>query len=175
MKKYGIFEGDWLLAVLDQEEPGTQELEGWSGWPPGQQPGLKLRRVGLQLVWEDPRPLAELKAAKNTEINSARLAANRKGFQFAGKLISTDELSRSDIDGTNGTVTLTGEFPAGWPGAWKTDDNSYVAVPDVATWRAFYAAMTAQGSANFATAQALKAQLASATTAAEVEAVVWPS
>lgn len=176
--RHALIDADgWLVGVYNDPEPGLELIAeaSWEGWPAAPAPDLRCRRVAGAWQWQESRSLAQLKADKNTEINAARMAANRSGFMFAGKLISTDELSRSDIDGTNGTVTLTGGFPAGWPGAWKTDDNSYVAVPDVATWKLFYAAMTAQGSANFATSQALKVQLASATTAAEVAAVVWPT
>ena len=155
---------------------GYTTLTAWAGFPehPGFE-GAVLRCAGGALYWHDPRPLDELRAAKTAEINAARLAANRAGFMFAGKLISTDELSRSDIDGTNGTVTLTGAFPAGWPGVWKTDDNSYVPIEDIDTWKSFYAAMSAQGATNFNTSQALKAQLAAASSPAEVSAVVWPT
>lgn len=123
--------------------------------------------------WVDPRTLDDLKAAKNNEINAARLRANRGTFTYAGKTIACDELSRSDIDGVNGEVALTGALPPGFPGAWKAVDNTYVAIPDLNGWKAFYGAMVAQGQANFAHAQSLKAQLSLATTAAEVDAVSW--
>jgi hypothetical protein len=162
---------------LPAEEDPAQcvELSGWTGWPVAPHPGAQLRLVEGVRQWNDPRSLDQMRVDKNAEINAARLAANRGGFMFAGKLISTDELSRSDIDGTNGAVALTGEFPAGWPGAWKTEDNSYIPITDIETWKAFYAAMVAQGAQNFATAQALKAQLAAASTAAEIDAVRWPA
>ncbi|MCU7372864.1 DUF4376 domain-containing protein [Paucibacter sp. O1-1] len=159
-------------------EPGLLPAalpEPLAHWPEAPHPAAELVWVNNALSWLDPRSLEQMKADKNDEINAARLAANRGGFMFAGKLISTDELSRSDIDGTNGTVTLTGDFPAGWPGVWKTEDNSYVPIPDIETWKLFYAAMSAQGAANFATSQALKAQLALAESPEQVEAVAWPS
>jgi hypothetical protein len=123
--------------------------------------------------WIDPRTLADLKLVKNAEINAARLKANRGTFTFMGKPISCDELSRSDIDGLNGIVTLLGAMPPDWIGFWKTADNDYIAIPDVATWTGLYGAMVAQGQANFAHSQALKAALAAAATAAEVEAIAW--
>lgn len=159
-------------------EPGLRPValpQPLPHWPEAPHADAELVWLDNALAWHDPRTLDQIKAAKNDQINAARLAANRRGFMFAGKLISTDELSRSDIDGTNGTVTLTGDFPAGWPGVWKTEDNSYVPIPDIETWKQFYAAMSAQGSSNFATSQALKAQLALAETIEQVEAVAWPS
>lgn len=118
-------------------------------------------------------PLATLKAAKNAEINAARLAANFSTFMHAGKVIACDQLSRSDIDGTNGFVSLYGSMPPGWPGGWKAVDNSYVPIVGVTGWKAFYGSMFAAGNANFAKAQALKAQLDAATTAEEVAAIAW--
>lgn len=120
-----------------------------------------------------PPTLAQLKATKNDEINAARLAANFSHFEHAGKQIACDQLSRSDIDGTNGFVALYGALPPGWPGGWKAIDNTYVAIADVAAWKAFYASMFAAGNANFARAQALKDALAAATTAEEVAAIGW--
>ena len=139
-------------------------------------PHSQLKLVGLELVWVDPRTFTEIKAAKREQINAWWLTANRKGFTFGGKLIRmADELDQWNINGTNGTVALTGGFPPGWKGFWKASDNTYVAIPDVATWKDFYSAMAAQGAANFGTSQALKAQLDAAQTVAEVEAVVWPA
>lgn len=122
-------------------------------------------------TWEDPRTLADLKAAKNAAINTARLKANQSHFTFAGKQIAVDPLSRSDIDAAHGAILMLGAMPGGWPGGWKAMDNTIVPIADLATWGQFYGAMVAQGTANFAHAQALKAQLAAANTAEEVAAV----
>ena len=111
--------------------------------------------------------------AKNADINAARLAANFSTFTHGGKVFACDQLSRSDIDGTNGYVALYSALPVGWLGGWKAVDNTYTAIADVAAWKAFYSSMFAVGNANFAHAQALKAQLASAQTLADVEAIQW--
>ena len=121
-----------------------------------------------------PAPsLAELKAAKNAEINTARLVANRGTFTHAGKAFACDELSRSDIDGANGMIANLGAMPPGWPGGWKAVDNTYLPITTVAEWKAFYASMFAAGTGNFAHAQALKDALAAATTPEQVAAIVW--
>lgn len=117
--------------------------------------------------------LDESKAAKNAEINAARAVANTGTFEHGGKTFSCDQLSRSDIDGVNGEVALTGALPQGFPGAWKAVDNTFLPIADVAAWTAFYRSMVAQGAANFAHAQQLKTQLAAATTTEEVAAIVW--
>lgn len=117
--------------------------------------------------------LEEIKTAKNAEINAARADANSRTFHHAGHEFACDALSRSDIDGINGYVALNGGFPPQFPGAWKAVDNSYYPLPDIVAWKAFYASMVATGAANFAHAQELKAQLASAATIEEVEAITW--
>ncbi|MDN4052914.1 DUF4376 domain-containing protein [Massilia sp. YIM B02763] len=114
-----------------------------------------------------------LRAAKNNEINAWRSAANLATFPHAGKLISCDELSRSDIDGVANNIALFGEFPAGFPGGWKATDNTMIPLPDVDAFRAMYASMTAQGAANFNRAQELKAQLAAASTPEAIAAITW--
>ncbi len=118
-------------------------------------------------------PLETLKASKNEEINAARLAANFSRFAHAGKFFACDQLSRSDIDGTNGYVAINGALPPGWPGGWKAIDNTYTVIADVDAWKAFYASMFAAGNANFAHAQVLKAQLAAASTPEDVAAIQW--
>jgi hypothetical protein len=117
--------------------------------------------------------LEDAKTAKNAEINADRADANSRTFHHAGREFACDALSRSDIDGINGYVALNGGFPAQFPGAWKAVDNSYYPLPDIESWKSFYAAMVTTGAANFAHAQSLKAQLASATTVEEVEAIAW--
>ncbi|MDT3735555.1 MAG: DUF4376 domain-containing protein [Denitratisoma sp.] len=129
---------------------------------------------GFPIAADPPAPtLEELKLSKNAEINAARAAANAGTFAHGGKTFACDALSRGDIDGVNGYVALFGALPPEFPGAWKAADNSYLPIEDVPAWKAFYAAMVAQGAANFAHAQALKAQLAAATTPEAVAAIAW--
>jgi len=117
--------------------------------------------------------LATRKAAKNTQINLWRAEANQSTFPYQGKLIACDQLSRSDIDGVANSISLNGSFPTGFPNAWRCTDNSYIPLKTVAAFKAMYSAMTAQGSDNFAKAQALKTALAAATAQSEVDAIAW--
>jgi hypothetical protein len=114
-----------------------------------------------------------LKGAKNAEINEARASANQTSFPFFGKQIACDALSRSDIDAVANSVSLGGNFPEGFPMAWKAVDNTYISIPDVAAFTEMYAAMVAQGTANFNKSQTLKAALAAATTKEAIAAIVW--
>lgn len=139
-----------------------------------------LQALGLEIA---PEPeltpeqlaaqLAAAKIAKNLQINAWRMAANQTSFTHDGKTIACDGLSRSDIDAVAGSISLTDSFPPGFPGAWKAIDNSYLQLPDVAAFKAMYASMTQQGTANFAHSQALKAALAQATTVEQVNAITW--
>lgn len=117
--------------------------------------------------------LDETKAHKYVEINNSRMEANLSTFPYQDKLIACDDLSRSDIDGTNGYVALMGAFPPDWVGVWKAADNSYVPVATLDDWKAFYSAMVAQGQLNFAHAQALKQKVSDAATIADVLAINW--
>lgn len=170
-------EGSWVEA----DNVLTQDIMTGSYSFSSQLVGTHNVRVGasrhkvktLQVEVTPNHTLETAKAEKSLEINEARLAATYTSFTHAGKTISCDRLSRSDIDGTNGHVTLFGAFPSGWPGGWKAVDNTYVPILTVEQWKDFYASLTSQGTANFNHAQQLKAQLAAATTLAEVEAITW--
>lgn len=117
--------------------------------------------------------LLSAKTQKNAEINEARLKANFSTFKHLDKTFACDQLSRSDIDGTNGFVSLYGSLPPGWPGGWKAVDNSYIPITSVNDWKAFYSSMFTQGNANFLHAQSLKTRLEQATTVQEVQAITW--
>jgi hypothetical protein len=136
-------------------------------------PGKTLKLIGANYQIVDDRVLSELKIQKNSEINAARLAANESYFVFQGKHIACDRLSRSDIEGVNGVVTLTGTLPNSFPGVWKAMDNTYVNIPDKMTWIMFYGSMVSQGIANFNYSQQLKSELNAATTNEQVENIVW--
>lgn len=113
------------------------------------------------------------RAAKNAEINAARLAANSSSFTHAGHSFACDDLSRGDIDGTTNTILLTGQFPSPWPGYWKSVDNTLYPIESLEDWKLFYASMGAAGATNFAKSQSLKAQLAAATTIEQINAITW--
>lgn len=117
--------------------------------------------------------VSKLKAKKIEEINAARAAANSSTFPWQDKLIACDALSRSDIDGIANSIALNGTLPAGFPGAWKATDNTYIPIPDADTFKDMHNAMVAQGAANFIKSETLKAQLAAAETLEEVAAIQW--
>lgn len=131
--------------------------------------------VDAQVVWLETASIGDLREAKNEQINAWKLDANSSYFEFAGKKIAYKESDRVEIQAINNVVTLTGTMPTwpDWPAAWKTLDNTWVPLPDVPTWTAFNIAIAERGTAHFKRAQELKAELASANTAAEIEAITW--
>lgn len=179
----GVF---YAKSIADQSplEPGVFLIPAKSTTlpPPQTPPGYKAVFIadswqvipdGLDEGSQPDESIDDLKAARNNYINMERAKANAGTFGHAGKDFACDALSRGDIDGVNGFVALTGNLPPGFPGAWKAVDNSYLPIPDVSAWTAFYGAMVAAGAEHFAHAQQLKEQLAAATTAEEVAAIVW--
>jgi len=156
-------------------EEGTT-LVAWQGIIPfnkGVSPSCKLIWNGEAPEWTETASLEEIKALKNAEINLARGAANQSYFEFAGKQIACDAVSMLDIQSTNAEIALTREMPSTWPGAWKALDNTYVLIPDVATWTVFIKAMVSRGMAHFQQAQTLKQLLATADTPDAVAEIKW--
>lgn len=174
-----IFEAADGYVVGWQEHDGlpdspytVHEVASQPNFGPAPSPTSRLTWNAGAPAWVETATLDELRAAKDGEINAAREAANRS-FVYATKTIRCLPLDRSDIDGTNGYVSLFGVFPDNWPGGWKAQDNSYVAIATVDDWKAFYKAMVDQGNVNFHHAQDLKTQLANATTTDQIAAITW--
>ena len=165
-------DGNQTIADYDAYT-GPDGTQYPGNFPKGQIPGLTYVPPVPPTPAELAAQLAQAKVDKNTQINGWRAAANQSHFTYAGKQIACDALSRSDIDAVAGSIALTGAFPVGFPNAWKAMDNTYISIPDVATFKAMYAAMTLQGTVNFGHSQTLKTQLASATTVEQVNAIVW--
>ena len=173
---YDIMSGE-LTGAYIQNPPNehldcmievTPEVHGaWTSYK------ANAARNGVEIVAQLAANLASLKSAKDREIDTWRAAANLTTFPHASRLISCDALSRSDIDGVANHIALFGKFPDGFPGGWQDVNKAFIPQPDVDAFRAMYASMAAQGTANFAHAQALKLQLALAETQEEVAAIVW--
>lgn len=115
----------------------------------------------------------ELKGVKNAEINRWRDVANATTFPHKGKHVAVDALSMRDLIITTGYIALFGTFPPDWPGGWKYTDNSVEPMPSIEDFKAMFTSMASKGTNNFNHAQALKVQLAAATTEDEVAAIKW--
>lgn len=113
------------------------------------------------------------KEAKLLEINAWRAAANQSTFTYDGNTYACDSLSRSDIDATANCLILTGGFPPGYTGSWKTSANTYVTINTREVFNDFYAAMAAQGMANFKRSEELKWKTTHAANIKELDELVW--
>lgn len=163
------------VALVGQLPPDEhywdRETEAWVEIPPSPSPNCTFD--WQTKTWVDPRTLEQAKEQKRQEINRLSAAAMRAQFEFGGKVVDCDSISRSYIDAINGEVNASGQMPPNWTGAWKTTDNSWLPIPDVSTWRAFYSAMVNKGLENFAHAQRLKADLEAASTVEQVDSISW--
>lgn len=158
------FHSDIVAALVDVTTVNPAPQVGWSA-------------TQIAGVWTFAAPagptLADLKTAKNTEINQARATANQTTFSHLGFVIACDALSRSDIDAVAIKVARSGAYTEGFPMGWKAVDNRILPLPTVADFDAFYNSMVAQGTANFNHSQQLKATLEAATTKEQIDAIVW--
>jgi len=116
--------------------------------------------------------LVQYRKEKSLLVNAWREKANNTFFVHEGKQIACDALSRGDIDAVAGNISLTGDFPEGFPGAWKCIDNSYILIKNPSAFKAMYASMTRQGITNFVKSQQIKAKIATATFE-ELDAITW--
>jgi hypothetical protein len=133
----------------------------------------------VQDVLEDSPDLAlDVETAlKKAELDRAWLAANKSTFPYQGKEFAIDEIGYQNMMTTQATIQATGDFPAGWPGGWKTTDpypnETYISITTVDAWAPFFAAMTAKGVDNFNRAQALKKMVNEATSVNDVRLISW--
>lgn len=126
-------------------------------------------------TWVEMASLEELRTAKNAQINAAWIAADSSAFSYAGETFRAEPDDVLRLNSINGYISLKREMPPDWIGVWKTMDDTFIALPDVASWEPFYTAFVMKGVTNYLAAQGLKAQLAAATTAAEIAAITWPA
>ncbi len=156
-----------INATQKVTQNGFEQINGvWQAkWIVSEQTEEELADTAAQL--------AAVKMQKNEYINSERDKANMTTFPFNGKFIAVDDLSMRDILSTSIHISLFNAFPTNFPGGWKYTDGSIIAMPTIADFKVMFAAMTAQGTANFSHAQSLKATLEVATTIEEVNSIVW--
>ena len=172
----------WTHENLDPIKDSIARVEAWSAL--GEEPAIERPippEQPSEFPWGKREPtvqevedyLVQLRITKDREINAERLAANSSFFTYLGKKIACDSLSRLDIDGANGYITLNGALPSYWPGGWKAMDNTYVPIRTVEEWSSFYTAMYNQGLMNFAKAQQLKEAIKNASKIEEIRKINW--
>lgn len=137
-------------------------------------PGVGFEWSWSSMEWVQTRTIAQARREKRQQIDAWRLAANRAGFVYQGRLVATDELSMIDISNTNGEITRTGSMPANWPGGWKAE-GQIIPISTIEQWSDFFSAMFQQGLANFNKSQALKLMVDDAQSIDEVDEINWES
>lgn len=118
--------------------------------------------------WVDLRPLQDLKDDKWLEIKQARSAAEYGGFVWDGSAFDSDAVSQSRIQGA---VQLANMEP-GFSVDWTLADNS-VRTLSAADMLAVGAALGEHVAAQFSRARAMRSQIAQATSAEELNNIVW--
>lgn len=118
--------------------------------------------------WEDPRTLADLKAAQWNLIKQARSQAEYAGFAWDGSTFDSDALSQNRITGAVTLAMLSPTFTINWILA----DNT-TRLLDQAGMAQVGAALGAHVAAQFEHGVTLRAQIEAATTEGQVVAVVW--
>ena len=118
--------------------------------------------------WEDPRTLADLKAAQWGLIKQARSQAEYAGFTWDGSTFDSDALSQNRI---TGAVTLAQMSPT-FVINWILADNTTRTL-NQADMIAVGVALGQHVQTQFTKAQALRVAIEAATTPEDVAAVVW--
>jgi hypothetical protein len=128
---------------------------------------------GGQIIPDATDSIEALRTRKSAEINAAWIRADSTAFEYSGEQFraGADDVLR--LNSINGYISLMNEMPPDWIGAWKTMADTYIALPDVDSWKPFYTAFVMKGVTNYLAAQGLKARLAAAETADEIAAIVW--
>jgi hypothetical protein len=142
----------WLAAVPTPEEPEEESPED----PP------------------TPPTFEQLKAAKLVSINAQRDYLETEGFTFSGKTFDSDQRSTDRIQ--MAALAAQAAIITGQPFniVWTAKDNTTIAL-DAPAMLGLAVAFAQHGAYLHEVAKALKAQAASATTQAQLDAIVWPA
>lgn len=119
-------------------------------------------------AWVDPRSLDQLKAAKWDEIKAAREAAEYGGFTWDGSTFDSDAASQQKIIGASQMANLTPGFEIDWTLA----DNT-VRTLNATEMNSVGIALGQHVNAQYVHARNLRQQIEAATSAQEVQAIVW--
>jgi hypothetical protein len=157
----------WLPEYHAQAEQTVNEHPQWTGLPP-YKPNTHCYLDMETKQWEDPRTLADLKAAQWNLIKQARSNAEYAGFAWDRSVFDSDALSQNRI---TGAVTLA-QLSPGFTIDWTLADNS-VRTLNQADMIAVGVALGVHVQTQFAKAQGLRLQIDAASTPGQVAVVVW--
>lgn len=134
--------------------------------PPQQSPHHVFNYTTKQ--WEDPRTLADLKAAQWTAIKQARSAAEYAGFTWDGSTFDSDALSQNRITGAVTLAQMSSSFTIDWILA----DNTVRTLNQISMLQVG-ATLGQHVGAVFTNGVLRRAAIDAAVSVEEVEAVVW--
>ena len=156
-------------TVIHEEAPSLthyRQAGTWVEQPPQPSPHHIFDYTTKQ--WVDPRTLSDLQVAKWEQIKRARVNAEFGGFTWDGSPFDSDAISQSRIQGALQLAALIPDFSIDWTLA----DNTVRALSG-SELAAVGVALGLHVGTQHAKARVLRAQIEAATTADEVDAVVW--
>lgn len=161
------------VAEFEEEDdlpPDFTVVQNWQGMPahPGVD-GAELRINNGQIYWHDSRALDQVRAAKWEEIKAHRQALYNSPISVEGIKIDADDNSRMDIMGAIMAMQLSG----GGSRMWRCSDNVMRELT-LAQIIGAGMAIASRRQALIEISDSLYQQIQSATTVADVNAVVWP-
>lgn len=125
-------------------------------------------------TWIDPRTLADVKAKRWSEVKRHRDLLEAAGFPYMGKVLDSDERSVQRIT----TVVQAAQAALGAQQpfliSWTCADNSQLAL-DATAVVGMPVALAIYADQLHQTARALRSQIEAATSAAQVQAIAWPT
>ena len=161
-------EGAVVHEISSQPNPNDVYWNGATLQPKGAQPSPHHTFNYTTKQWEDPRTLADLKAAKWGEIKQARSQSEYVGFTWDGSTFDSDATSQNRI---TGAVTLA-QMSTAFSIDWVLADNSVRTLNQVDMLQVG-AALGNHVAEQFSKGIAYRTAVEEATTAEEIQAVVW--
>lgn len=123
--------------------------------------------------WVEARTLEQARAGKAQQINQWRDAEDER-FSHEGLWFDADPASWKKLTGVQSYVSDFAALPSWFPGFWKSENNTYWPVPDIAAWRLLYASALERGALNFQRSEQLKAYLHDENrTMTEIDNITW--
>lgn len=133
---------------------------------------------GSRVVDMSSAVLDARKKAKNEYITHARNDADYGVFIFSDHPVRADVASQLRMTSIGLYVLSSNALPPDFNGQWKCADNTYLTIPNVATWLAFHGALRLLQATNHSQSELLKAAIeavSSTTPPSILDAIVWDS
>jgi hypothetical protein len=149
---------------------GAVVVSNWTTLEPASSESLEMRVADGALYWHDPRTLDELRAARWATIKAQREALDNTPIALRDFEIDADASSRFDVMGALMAMQLT----LATTRLWRCTDNVMreLTLTDLV---AVGTGIASRRQGLIETSDALWQQLLAATTAAQIDAINWPT